>query len=78
LLAPLMMEHGFPGARDRHLVLELGHVLPGRGFFGVYQEPGKRGYASGSDESVELTSHLQVSFEFDIGQATGGDGLGSY
>jgi len=34
--------------------------------------------ASGSDESVELTSHLQVSFEFDIGQATGGDGLGRY
>jgi hypothetical protein len=41
----------------------------------VYQEPGKRGYAS---ESVELTSHLQISFELDIGQTTGGDGLGSY
>ena len=75
------MEHGFPGARDQHIVLKLGHMLPGRGFFGdprVYQEPGKRGYASESDESVELTSHLQISFELDIDQATGGDGLGSY
>jgi hypothetical protein len=54
-------------------VLELGHVLPGRGFFGEYQEPGKRGYASGSDKSVELTRYLQASFELDIDQTTGGD-----
>jgi hypothetical protein len=30
----MTMEHGFPGARDQHVVFELGYMLPSRGFFG--------------------------------------------